>query len=319
MIKQFTLKNKFLEVTILNLGGIIHAIKMPDEKGKIENIIHGFDTIEAYENNTAYFGAIVGRTAGRMRDGQYEINGKTYHMETGELSYGLHGGKIGFNQKIWNVEALEDRLILTYESLDGEEGYPGHLKVKVTYQLEENALHLIYEGISDKDTVCNLTNHSYFNLMPEKTVMDMKLQVASDLFLEIGDDMLPSGRKLPVANTPFDFNHGALIKELVDLSVDQYKVCNGLDHCYMLKGPVCLSSSNGRMVEMTSDQPAVVLYAYNYPLEGDVQHQGLAVEFQNEANGINQEGFNSSLLRKGEVYKQHTTYRFMVNHEKRAI
>jgi len=317
MIKAYTLKNKHnIEVTILNLGGIIHEIKTPDREGNLDNIIHGFKHIEDYTKNDAYFGAIIGRTAGRIKEGLYTLNNKDYKMPTVDRGNGLHGGANGFDKKMWDVEECLNSLILTCVSTDGEEGFPGTVEMTVTYTLtDEDELIIDYKGITDQDTLLNLTNHSYFNLNPKETILEMELMVNSDQLIEIDDVSIPTGNLLDVTETPFDFRIPKKIGRDIFLEHQQLTNGGGYDHPWLVKGDVKLKLSDettGRQLIMSSDQPCVVLYSYNFPLEGHKNHQGLAIEFQKEPDSLNHPHFTSCILKKDEIYTQQTVYKFKV-------
>lgn len=317
MIKSYTLKNKNeMEVTILNLGCIIHEIKVPDRMGNFENIIHGFKDIEDYKQNDAYFGAVIGRTAGRIKEGKFSLDSKLYSIKALDRGNGLHGGQEGFDKRIWDVIETDNSIILSYVSPDGEEGFPGTVETTVIYTLtDENELIIEYKGISDKKTLLNLTNHSYFNLNPNKTILDMELQVNSQYLLEIDDVSIPTGRLLDVTGTPFDFRKPKAIGKDIQENHIQLIRGGGYDHPWLVEGDmkVRLSDpSNGRIVEMYSDQPCVVLYSYNFPIEGHNKHQGLAVEFQKEPDSLNQDHFTSCILEANDIYRQRTLYKFKV-------
>ncbi|MBI9012254.1 MAG: galactose mutarotase [Clostridiales bacterium] len=317
MIKAYTLKNKHnIEVTILNLGGIIHEIKVPDREGNFENIIHGFEHIEDYINNDAFFGAIIGRTAGRIKEGIYTLNNKHYQMPAIDRGNGLHGGSNGFDKKIWDVKECPGSLILTYVSPDGEEGFPGTVEMTVRYTLtDKDELIIDYKGISDQDTLLNLTNHSYFNLNPKETILEMELMVNSDQLLEIDELSIPTGNLLDVKETPFDFRIPKKIGRDIFLEDQQLKNGGGYDHPWLVNGDVKLKLSDettGRQLMISSDQPCVVLYSYNFPLEGHKKHQGLAIEFQKEPDSLNHPHFTTCILKKDEVYAQKTVYKFKV-------
>lgn len=318
MIQSYTMKNKLgIEVTILNLGAIIHQIKTPDRQGKFENIIHGFKTQEAYLNNTAYFGAIIGRTAGRIKGGTYCLENKVYHMPALDRGNGLHGGKKGFHTKIWSVKASDQQVILSHISPDGDQGFPGRVKARVTYTLtDDNELIIDYKAHTDKRTLLNMTNHAYFNLNPKETVLNMNLMINSDQFLALGPDSIPTGELIDVQDTPFDFRVQKKIGRDLHLPHQQLLNAGGYDHPWLLKGDhkvVISDDLTGRRVEMTSDQPCVVLYSYNFPLEGHKKHQGLAIEFQKEPDSLNHDHFNTCVLKPGQVYRQRTLYKFMVD------
>lgn len=318
MIKSYTLRNKHnIEVTILNLGCIIHEIKIPDREGRFENIIHGFKTPEEYTNNDAYFGAVIGRTAGRIKEGRYTLDHTDYTMPALDRGNGLHGGKNGFDKQIWDVVEAHNAIILSYLSPDGEEGFPGTVKATVVYTLnDEDELLIEYKGITDKETLLNMTNHSYFNLNPSKTVLDMDLMINSDKFIEINDVSIPTGEFLDVAETPFDFRIPKAIGRDINSNHQQLKNGGGYDHAWLVEGDLKVMISDkvsGRQVEMSSDQPCVVLYSYNFPLVGHKKHQGLAIEFQREPDSLNHTHFNTCVLKPGDVYSQRTVYKFKVD------
>lgn len=317
MIKAYTLKNKNnYEVTILNLGGIIHEIKMPDRNGKVENIIHGLDDIEKYKDNAAYLGAIIGRVGGRIDSGKFELNGQSYQVPVKDRGNALHGGLKGLDRKFWTVEEEGQSLILRCVSKDGDEGFPGNLQVKVIYTLtDDNELVLEYEGLCDEDTLLNLTNHSYFNLNPTGDILEQELYVNSDYLIELREDSIPTGALIPVEKTPFDFNTAKAIGLELNGDHDQIRVGNGYDHPWVLnKGEKQLElrdEKTGRVLTATSDQNAVVLYSHNFPVN-EAPHLGLAIEFQNDPDSIHHDHFNSCILEKGQTYKQKTVYKFSV-------
>lgn len=319
MIKTYTIKNKNqLSVSVLNIGGIIHEIQAPDRNGKFKNIIFGFNSIKDYENNSAFFGAIIGRVAGRIQKGEFQINDRAYQSGTRDRGNTLHGGLKGFDQKIWQVKELENQLILTCQSEDLEEGFPGKLDVKVTYTLtNENALILDYEATTSADTYVNLTNHSYFNLSEESHILNHQLFVNSDEIFELDETSIPTGKLLSVKGTPFDFNIPKKIGQDIFDTHSQILQGNGYDHPWRLKKDHNLKAFlydpvSGRKMSMSSDQNALILYSYNFPLKGDDKHMGLAIEFQNDPDSMHQEHFNSCLLKKGETYTQRTIYEFSV-------
>jgi len=285
---------------------------MKDSDGKIENIIHGFKNIEDYKTNDAYFGAVIGRTGGRICKGEFELNDVAYSVPTVDRGNALHGGASGFDKKYWDVVEKDNQLEFTYESKDGEEGFPGNLQVKVIYTLDGNQLKLDYYGTSDQDTLLNMTNHAYFNLNPSDLILDMDLKVESDFLIEIDETSIPTGILIPVEDTPFDFRQSKKIGQDIDEEHVQLIRGGGYDHPWKLDGQVVLNTSNGRRVMMVSDQPCVVLYSYNFPVNDDPKHQALAVEFQAEPDGIHHEGFTDSILRKGDTYRQTTVYTFEV-------
>lgn len=319
MIKKYTLKNEFLTIEILNLGGIIHGIYMPDSEGNVENIIHGYDKIEDYKKNEAFFGALIGRIAGRIKNGSFELNGHQYQIPKRDRGNALHGGLEGFDTKFWNVNALENALELTYRSCDGEEGFPGNVDVTVIYRLEGNSLSIEYDAVSDQDTVFNMTNHSYFNLNPQTDILNTHLYINSDSLIEIDESSLPTGKLMSVDGSPFDFRRLKRIGRDIDSHHKQLDLGCGYDHPWRLNqgSPKLImhEEESGRMISIESDQEALVLYSYNFPIKKEKERIALAIEFQNDPDGMNQDSLNSCILRKGEHYKQKTVYTFEVVYE----
>lgn len=319
MIKKYTIKNKNnYALTVLNLGAIIHAVEMPDREGRFENIIHGFDKIEDYEKNEAFFGAIIGRVAGRIKAGRFEIEGKPYKVATRDRGNALHGGLRGFDTKLWEVEERDQQLILRCTSEDMEEGFPGKINVQVTYSLsDDNVLTIDYWATTDKTTYLNMTNHSYFNLNPKGDILSHELHVASDYVLELDETSIPTGALMPVEGTPFDFTRPKKVGQDIQDNHPQIKLGNGYDHPWLLRNEDAVKArlyneESGREMTMLSDQNVLVLYSYNFPVSKDQQHAGLAVEFQNDPDSMHQEHFNQCLLKPDEIYRQKTEYHFTV-------
>ncbi len=312
-IRSFTLKNDFLEITVLNLGGIIHEIKMPDKEGTIENILYGFKSKEDYKENLAYFGAVVGRTAGRITKGRFQISGKSYDVPCQDNGNSLHGGIQGFSHKLWDVEERNNQLSLTYISPDGEEGYPGEVRVNVLYTLEGDTLSVEYFGTTTQDTLLNLTHHCYFNLTPSASALEMETCIESSSILKIDDASLPTGEIMSVEDSPFDFRVSKKLSHGIKEAHEQLIKGNGYNHPWLLEGDVHISADNGRRIIMKSTQPVVVVYGYNYPLEGDKAYRGVAFEFQQAPDGINHEGFDTSILKASECYYHRTSYKFIVD------
>lgn len=315
-VYAYTLENQNLSVSILNYGGIIQSFS---HKGT--DIICGFDTIEDYIRDTSYQGALVGRFANRIKDGIFKIGGKTYVLAKNDKGKNhLHGGKKGFNRNIWDVAHDGDSLILTYTSPDGEEGYPGTLNVRVTYTLREDGLSIRYEAESDADTYVNLTNHSYFNLCGAQSgdILSHELMLCADRVTEVDGELIPTGRQLPVAGTPFDFNTTKTVgRDIAAVS--------GYDHNYMLCGDkselyagrylrtAAVLSSCGRSLTVLTDKPCIQLYTANFPgavpLKGGVAqipHFALCLETQFEPNGP---AHGDCLLRRGEKYDYMTVFK----------
>lgn len=333
-VMEYTLVNDSgMSVSCLNYGCIITKIMVPDRNGNIENVVLGFENLEDYIDLSPYFGSAVGRVAGRISNSQFELDGEVYRVTPNEDPNHLHGGKKGFNSVIWKTEGIETEnaigLKFFYRSLDGEEGYPGNLDTTILYLLNnQNELSISYEAVTDKKTIVNLTNHSYFNLSGnlKRDCSEHILQLESNRFLELGSDLIPTGKMLESSNTPFDFKHGRLLKTGMKSSHPQNVLAgNGYDHplLFTKKGEntvVLSEKESGRTLLVTTDQPCVVLYTANQ-LEGPFSiagvrarnYLGVCLETQGLPDAINQPDFPTIVLNPEEVYHATTKYRFFSN------
>ncbi|AQU76801.1 aldose epimerase family protein [Priestia megaterium] len=332
-VHSYTLKNnKGIEVTCLTYGCIISDIRMPDSKGKTESIVLGFDTIKEYQDYSPYFGAVVGRVAGRIKGGSFQLDNQTYDLNKNEGKNHLHGGLDGFDHKLWEATPIEKEdcsgVEFTYLSKDGEEGYPGNLLVKVTYTLNNNDEFTIsYEGSTDQKTLVNLTNHTYFNLSGDakRTVLDHILKLQSSEFLELDNDLLPTGEILNVADTPFDFRKGHNIREGVESdNLQNILVGRGYDHPFLLdhtkEQQISLYDPlSGRRIDIDTDQPAVVVYTGNqltedFEIRGSASQKylGICLETQGLPDSVHHKHFPSCELTPNETYKAVTKYKFSV-------
>ncbi len=329
-IDEITLGNdQNMEVSFLNFGGIITKILVPDNQGNIENVVLAYKDYEGYLDNPAYFGAIIGRTAGRIKDGVFSINGKTYGLDKNYGPNSGQGGSVGFDKKVFDYTILEEedsiRVKLEYTSKDMEEGYPGEVKVFVTYSLHEgNVFQIDYEAIPNEDTLINLTNHSYFNLSGnfDESIKYHELFIASERFLEIDETSAPTGEFVETEGTPFDFYHQKEIGEDMEVADPQLKIGNGYDHTFLLKKEenvkVRLAHRfTGRVMEIETDNEAAVIYTQNYS-QGQILDNGqeledrksVAIEIQRPPIGLRECFKERSIVRKGEIYKTYTRYRF---------
>ena len=331
IVTAYTMINsRGMEVTTIDYGCIITKILVPDRDGTFENVVLGFDTLEEYQKYSPYFGAIVGRHAGRIANAEFELDGINYHLAKNNNGNHLHGGLVGFDKVIWDTEVIEEQesmsLVFHYLSKDGEEGYPGNLKMKVTYTLNnQNELQLSYEGISDKKTVVNVTNHSYLNLSGnlKRDTLNHTLTLKSDQFLELDEELIPTGKILAVENSAFDFRSGRRIFDGT-VSNDPQNVLagKGYDHPFLLnvnnnKEIHLFDEESGRGLIIETDQPAVVLYAgtqleENFSIRGvkSKKYLGLCLETQGLPDSLNHRQFPSAILEKDEVYQSITTYKF---------
>jgi aldose 1-epimerase len=331
----YTLTNAdSMVVQITNYGGIITKWMAPDKNGVMADVVLGFDSLSAYEKNNPFFGALVGRYGNRIAKGSFTLDGTAYPLVTNNGPNHLHGGKEGFDKKIWKAEEIQGDttvgLKLTYTSADMEEGYPGKLDVTVTYTLTNSGeLKMDYLATTDKPTVVNLTNHCYFNLTGMKRdVLAHEVTIKADSLVEVDATLIPTGKLIPVEGTPFDFRKsqpiGARIEETTD---EQIKVGGGYDHCWainradesMLKIATVTDPESGRTLEVSTTEPGVQFYTGNF-LNGAVSGKGVSytkrmgfcLETQHYPDSPNQPQFPSVVLRPGETYTTSTIFRMTV-------
>lgn len=330
-VNLFTLSNDQVTIKITNYGAIITSIETPDKQGNMANIVCGFDDLEtyigeAYLASYPYFGSIIGRFGNRIANGHLEIEGKTYEMAINNGPNHLHGGLEGFDKKLWDAEIIEEAgqvgVSLSYLSPDGEENYPGNLKGTCIYTLDkDNNFQIEYQAETDKTTVLNLTNHTYFNLNGgESDILDHYLEMTADKMTEMVDQ-IPTGKIVPVENTAFDFRKVKTIRQ------DMAGLPTGYDDCYvfdneageMKRFGVLSEEKSGRTLEFFSTQPGMQLYTgyWNPELEIDGKtkfgsYSGVALETQHYPDSVHQADFPSTLLHPGEQYVQKTVYRFGV-------
>jgi aldose 1-epimerase len=312
----------------MTYGAIITEIHTPDRNGKSADIVLGFDNLDQYVKGHPYFGAIAGRVANRIAKGKFALDGKEYTVAVNNGPNHLHGGLKGFDKKLWQAEPLESAdgaaLRLTCTSPDGEEGYPGNLKVAVLYTLtEKNELKIEYTATTDKPTPINLTNHSYFNLAGSGNVLGHELMLNCDHFTPTDATLIPTGEIASVKGTGLDFTAPkALGKDIKEFEA----LAKGYDHNFVINGggrSLRLAArvrdpKSGRIMECYTDQPGVQLYTGNH-LDGTLkgvggvtygQHSGFCLETQHYPDSINKPGFPSAVLRPGQTYKTTTTYKF---------
>jgi len=334
-IKKYTLSNKNgMKVEVINFGGIITSLTAPDRNGKYEDVVLGFTKPEGYfEGNPYYFGALIGRYGNRIANAKFTLEGKAYEIDKNDGPNSLHGGKEGFHTRFWNIEAVKDAkfptLKLSYTSADGEEGYPGKLTTTVFYTLtDEDALEISYEAETDKPTVVNLTQHSYFNLSGNftKTITDHELQINADHFLPVNETLIPTGEQKTVKRTPFDFTVSKPIGKDISADDDQLKKGKGYDHNWILNGKGLRSIAKvyhqrtGRLMEVFTDEPGVQFYSGNF-LDGKFDTKtggknefrtGFCLETQHFPDSPNQPSFPSTELKPGQKYQSKTIYKFSV-------
>jgi aldose 1-epimerase len=320
-IDLFTLTNKNgVVVKVTSYGLRITEIHTPDARGKLGNIVLGYDNLKQYLADTSYFGATIGRYANRIAKGKFTLDGVTYQLPINNGPNCLHGGPGGFHGVPWKVEQTGDGIRGTYFTPDGDQGFPGNLHASVTMMLDDqNNLHIEYEATTDKPTVLNLTNHSYFNLAGpgSGTILDHELRIHADRYTPVDDTLIPTGELAKVAGTPFDFTSPHKIGERIEQA-------GGYDHNFVLNPSDQLNDAasvrdpaSGRVMECLTTQPGLQFYSGNF-LNGSVKGNGGAypklgafcLETQHFPDSPNRPNFPSTVLRPGETYKQTTIYRF---------
>lgn len=328
-VMLYTLTNEQdIKVSITNYGGIITGIYTPDKKGNTTNITLGFDNLDQYLAGHPHFGALIGRYGNRIAGARFTLDGQEYTLAANNGNNSLHGGIEGFGKKLWTPEviACDERaaLKLSYSSPDGEEGYPGKLDVTVTYELLMDQLFITYEAVTDRPTVLNLTNHAYFNLAGEGTILDHMAYINASRYTPVNDELIPTGELANVEGTPFDFRKPAVIgARFSELSGDPV----GYDHNFVLDGAEgerklaakVQEPLSGRFVEVYTTEPGVQFYTGNF-LDGSlvsgnrayVQHSGFCLETQHFPDSPNQPDFPSTVLRPGETFASQTILKFGV-------
>jgi aldose 1-epimerase len=339
-VEIYTLRNENgMEVRIMTYGGIIQSIKVPDKNGQFGDVTLGYDTLDGYLTNSPYFGALIGRYGNRIAKGHFTLDGQEYTLATNNVPNALHGGLKGFDKVVWTVgeaEVEDDavELELTYLSKDGEEGYPGNLSVKVTYALmaKENTLRIKYKATTDKDTVINLTGHSYFNLAGHGDVLDHVVYIDADKFTPVDSTLIPTGELKPVAGTPFDFLNPTAIGARIGQDDEQLKFGGGYDHNFVVNHPMgklaldarVTEPTTGRVFEIWSTEPGLQFYSGNF-LDGSIigkggqvyPHRGaFCMEPQHYPDSPNHPEFPSVVLHPGDVYHNTIEYKFSVAPDK---
>ncbi len=332
-VALYTLTNaKGMEAKIITWGGTVVSLKTPDRKGAMSDIVLGYDNLAGYAKGGAFFGALVGRYANRLAKGQFPIDGKTYTVPKNNGENALHGGIRGFDKRVWTAKELPGgALELTYVSKDGEEGYPGTLTATVTYTLtDDNRLRIHYAAVTDKPTVVNLTNHSYFNLKGDGDILGHLVTLNADRYTPVDAGLIPTGELRPVEGTPFDFRKARTPGERIGQADEQLKLGKGYDHNWVLNrvgaaaGTLSLAAKveengvSGRVMEIYTDQPGVQFYTGNF-LDGTEKgkggkvynlHAGFCFETQHFPDSPNHPAFPSTLLKPGEKYDTTTEFRF---------
>jgi aldose 1-epimerase len=335
-VELYTLRNsKGMEAKIMTYGGIVTSLKAPDKNGNFGDVVLGYDNLNGYLKSTPYFGALIGRYGNRIANGKFSLGGQTYTLAKNNGENALHGGLKGFDKVVWKVAeakvgARGPELELTYLSKDGEEGYPGNLKVTAVYTLtENNDLRLDFTATTDADTVCNLTHHSYFNLRGGGDVLHHVVTINADKFTPVDSGLIPTGELRPVKGTPFDFTTPHAIGERVgQTNDDQIKLGNGYDHNWVLNkkdselslAATVYEPTSGRVMEVWTTEPGTQFYTGNF-LDGTItgkggwtyqSRNGLCFEPQHYPDSPNHPAFPSTELKPGQTYKNTIIYKFSV-------
>jgi aldose 1-epimerase len=335
VVDLYTLTNgKGVEAQIITYGGTVVSLKVPDSAGKLDNVVLGFSRLEDYAESSPYFGAIIGRYGNRIGGARFMLDGVSYQLPANDKTNSLHGGKKGFDKVVWQAQEVTGdsgpALRLSHRSPDGDQGYPGNLAVTVDYTLtDDNALRIQYSATTDKPTVVNLTNHSYFNLSGEASgdVMAQEIMINAERYTPVDPGLIPTGELAPVAGTPFDFTKPTAIGARIDEGHEQIVRGRGYDHNFVLNRPADNSLAlaarvrdpkTGRTLEVLTTEPGVQFYSGNFldatlvGTGGKVYRQttGFCLETQHFPDSPNKPDFPSTVLRPSETYRTTTVYRF---------
>jgi len=335
-VDLITLRNQAgVEVRIMTYGATILSLKTPDRAGALDDITLGFDTFAPYVEKSPYFGAVVGRYGNRIAKGKFTLDGQTYTLATNNNANHLHGGVKGFDKRVWKADTFQNvsgvGVKLTYTSADGEEGYPGMLTADVTYTLtDKNQLIVDYHATTDKATVLNLTQHTYFNLAGGKAndILGHELMLNADRYTPVDDTLIPTGELAPVAGTPFDFRTATAIGARIGQDNEQLKRGKGYDHNWVLTrqgdglslAARVLEPTTGRTLEVSTTEPGIQFYSGNF-LDGTItgkggrvypQRSGFCLETQHFPDSPNHPTFPSTVLRPGQDFKSQTVFTFGV-------
>ena len=334
-VDLYTLRNTHgVEAKITNYGGILVSLKVADRIGKFDDVVLGFNDLDSYlTKNSPYFGALIGRYGNRIAKGRFTLNGVEYKLAVNNGENHLHGGIKGFDKVVWTGHEMKTNagpaVVLTYLSKDGEEGYPGNLNVRVVYTLtNNNELKIEYSATTDKDTVTNLTHHSYFNLAGEGNgdILDQRLTINANRFVPTDAGSIPTGELRRVAGTPFDFLKATAIGARINQDDEQLKFGKGYDHTFVINGrpgtlrlaATALEPTSGRVMQVWTTEPGVQFYTGNF-LDGTLTgksgkpypfRSGFCLETQHFPDSPNHPSFPTTTLRKGATYKSTTIYRF---------
>lgn len=327
----YTLTSGKMEVKVTAYGAHLVSVKTPDRTGKVEDVVLGFGSLDGYLTQpNSYLGAIVGRYGNRIAKGQFTIDGKTYQIPVNNGPNALHGGPKGFDQYVWDSHEVSGGVEFTHASPDGDMGFPGKLTVTVRYTLSGETLRIDYSATTDKATVLNITNHSYFNLHgnDQGNILDQKIEINADRYTPVDAGLIPTGELAPVAGTPLDFRKPEAIGARIDDDNAQLKLAGGYDHNFVLNGKagtlrtaaIVTDPVSGRKLTVATTEPGVQFYSGNF-LDGSLtgysgvkyqKHGGFCLETQHFPDSPNHSDFPSTLLKPGETMHSTTTFTFGV-------
>ncbi|HEY1800285.1 MAG TPA: aldose epimerase family protein [Terriglobales bacterium] len=329
-VEVYTLAGDNIEARITTYGGRVVSLRVPDRNKHMDDVVQGFDSVDGYLTDEPFFGALIGRYGNRIAKGHFTLDGKTYTLPLNDGPNTLHGGPKGFDKVLWTAKPIENGVQLTYLSKDGEEGFPGNLTATVRYTLMGNDLRIEYSATTDKDTVLNLTNHSYFNLSGQGNgdILKHVIQINASHYTPVDATLIPTGKIPPVAGTPFDFRTPHVIGERINDDDEQLHRARGYDHNWVLDNKTgkvaeaakAFDPSTGRTLEVLTDQPGVQFYTGNF-LDGTIKgidgkvyvHRGaFCLETQHFPDSPNHANFPSTELKPGGHYHTVTIFRFGV-------
>jgi aldose 1-epimerase len=327
-VEVYSLADDKIEVRVITYGGIIVSLRAPDRKGKLDDVVLGVDSVEKYVTQTAHFGGIIGRYANRIAHGTFELDGHTYHIPKNDGDNALHGGTRGFDKVVWAAKQIPDGIELTYVSKDGEQGFPGTLATTVRYTLTGEALRIEYSAITDKDTVLNLTNHSYFNLKGQGNgdVLGHILKIDASRFTPVDANLIPTGELKSVEGTPLDFRTPHALGERIDADDPQLRLGHGYDHNFVVdhepnqlaEAAEMYEPTTGRILRVLTTEPGVQLYTGNF-LDGTItgkegrvynRRYAFCLETQHFPDSPNHPSFPTTELKPGLEFHSVTVFQF---------
>ncbi|MFZ0541983.1 MAG: aldose epimerase family protein [Candidatus Sulfotelmatobacter sp.] len=327
-VEMYTLADGKIEARIMTYGGIVVSLRTPDRNGKLDDIVLGCDSVEKYVVQTAHFGGIIGRYANRIAHGTFQLDGQTYSIPKNDGDNALHGGIRGFDKVVWTAKEITDGIELTYVSKDGDQGFPGTLATTVRYTLSGSALRIDYSATTDKDTVLNLTNHSYFNLAGQGNgdILRHVVKIDASRFTPVDATLIPTGELKPVEGTPFDFRTPHVVGERIDADDAQLRLGHGYDHNFVLDHPAgqlaeaaeVYEPTTGRILRVSTTEPGLQFYTGNH-LDGSITGKdgrvykarfALCLETQHFPDSPNHPSFPSTELKPGQKFHSVTVFEF---------